>query len=83
MLGLSISKLALLILLVAVVWFGVKYLNRFDAVRQALREERRRRGSRSPQPADAEDLVKCSSCGAYVVSRSALACGRADCPWAR
>jgi hypothetical protein len=84
MLGFSLSKLLLLLLVIAVVWFGFRYMGRVDAVRRALREELARR--RQPQKAprvEAEDLVRCSVCGAYVAARGASHCGRVDCPWGR
>ena len=87
MLGFSLSKLLLLLLVIAVVGFGFRYMGRVDAVRRALREElARRRQPQKPRQApqvEAEDLAKCSACGAYVAARSATNCGRADCPWGR
>lgn len=85
MLGLSLSKLILLALIVAIVWYGFKYMRRIEAVRRAVRDEflRRQGAARRPPPVEAEDLVKCAACGAYVASRSATACDRPDCPWRR
>jgi hypothetical protein len=85
MLGFSLPKLLLFALLVAIVWYGFRYVNRVEQIRRAVREEVRRRQQpgRKPQPLEAEDLVKCSRCGAYVASRSASSCGRPDCPWGR
>ena len=40
----------------------------------------RQRG-RGATAGDAEDMVKCSKCGAYVAARGATSCGRADCPY--
>jgi uncharacterized iron-regulated membrane protein len=66
---LGLSKLLLLLLVIAVVWFGFRYASRVDAVRRALREElARRQPPQKAQRVEAEDLVKC---------------GRADCPWGR
>jgi len=84
MLGLSLGKLLLFGLLVAVVWFGFRYMSRVDAIRRTLREElKRRQRPQKPVSVEAEDLVKCAPCGAYVSARSATSCGRADCPWGR
>jgi hypothetical protein len=77
-------KLLLLLLVIAAVWFGFRYVGRVEAVRQALREQLARR--QQPQKAprvEAEDLAGCSVCGAYVAARGASHCGRADCPWER
>lgn len=30
---------------------------------------------------EAEDLVQCPKCGAYVAARGATSCGRNDCPY--
>jgi uncharacterized protein len=83
MLGLSFGKLLVLILLVLVVWYGFKYVQRVEDVRRMLRRElERRQGKPQPnQPIPAEDLVKCARCGAYVATGSRSSCGRADCPW--
>jgi uncharacterized protein len=85
MLGFSLGKLLLLVLLLAAVWFGFRYMSRIDAVRRTLREELARRQRQPPTAprVQAEDLVKCSACGAYVAAASAGNCGRADCPWGR
>jgi len=84
MLGFSFGKLLLLLLLVAAVWFGFRHVSRVEAVRRALREElQRRQRPQKAQPIEAEDLVKCAPCGAYVAARGATNCGRADCPWER
>ena len=78
----SPAKLLLLILIVAVVWTGFRYVNRIDQIRRSLREElKRRQQGQKPSALPAEDLVKCAQCGAYVSARSATSCGRADCPY--
>jgi hypothetical protein len=84
MFGLNLGKLILLAIIIVVVWYGYRYMQRIEAVRRAFREELTRRqqaAGRPSQPAQAEDLVKCGTCGAYVPSRHASACGRPDCPW--
>ena len=84
MFGFSLAKLVLLGLIVAVLWLGFRYMSRVDMIRRSLREELERRHRSTGAPAkEAEDLVKCSRCGAYVAARSASACGRPDCPWGR
>lgn len=84
MFGLSFGKLLLLALLVLIVWYGFKYMQRVETVRRALRAEiERRRAAQRPSSVKAEDLVKCTVCGAYVAARNASSCGRPDCPWGR
>jgi hypothetical protein len=88
MLGLSLGKFLLLAVLVAAVWYGFKYIQRVEEIKRLLRREAERRQAdqrarRGPQSLDAEDLVKCARCGAYVAAQSATACGRPDCPWGR
>jgi uncharacterized protein len=85
MLGFSPGKLLVLIVLIAIVWIGFRYVNRVDAIRRSVRDElkRRQQAQQKPRSIQAEDLVKCAQCGAYVAAHGATACGRADCPWGR
>ena len=84
MLGFSLTKLVLLVVIVAALWLGFRYMSRVDAIRRSLREELTRRRTPGATPArEVEDLVKCARCGAYVAARNASACGRPDCPWGR
>ena len=81
MFGLSFNKFLFLAAIVAIVWFGVKYLQRVQAIRRAFRDELRRRQGQKTASIAAEDLVKCAACGAYVAARGTGSCGRQDCPW--
>ncbi len=84
MLGLSLGKFLLLVALIALIWYGFRYVNRVEAIRRALREElKRRQAPPKSTRIDAEDLVKCAQCGSYVAARSTANCGRKDCPWGR
>jgi ribosomal protein L32 len=82
---LSPLKLLVLLLLVGVVWTAIRFTNRVDQIRRGVREEvkRRRQQAQKPRSLQAEDLVKCAACGAYVAAHGASSCGRADCPWGR
>ena len=91
MFGFSLQKLIVLVGIIAAVWYGFKLVSRLDAARKAeakvpddrktgWRPFSRRRGA-SPARKEAEDMVQCPACGAYVAPRSASACGRADCPY--
>lgn len=84
MLGLSLGKLLILILLIGIVWYGFKYVQRVEEIRQRLRRQMDGQGRGAGQDGNsrvAEDLVKCPRCGAYVAAKSRASCGRADCPW--
>ncbi len=94
MLGIGLGKLFLLVLLILVIWYGFKYVNRAEEVRQTFKRAARDAAARSQArtqgrgqarrggPAiKAEDMVKCRACGVYVTASGASNCGRADCPW--
>ncbi|MGP1395368.1 MAG: hypothetical protein ACTS3R_07640 [Inquilinaceae bacterium] len=69
----SLPKLLVLGLIVAVVWFGFKALERGGRVPRAEdKSDTRKLG--------AKDLVKCRVCGVYVAADGPPGCGRSDCP---
>jgi uncharacterized protein len=83
--GISFAKLLVLGIVVAAVWFGIRWLQ--DQTRP---QESPRDAVRKPAPgpapsaagraaASTEDLTKCPVCGTYV-ARGAPRCDRADCP---
>ncbi|WP_158043718.1 PP0621 family protein [Skermanella pratensis] len=76
-------KLLTLVLLIAIVWFGFKFVARSQAIAKAKREmaARREAGLPRPRPHDAQEMVRCASCGVYVPAAKADACGRPDCPY--
>ena len=69
----ALPKLALLLLAIAAVWIGYRWLN--GPPREL---PQRRSGPRRPV-IHAEDLAACGACGAYMAA-GARGCGRADCP---
>jgi hypothetical protein len=73
----SFPKLFLLLLVVAVVWYGLRWIGRLD---RARREEVGGRRSRGRAP-EAVDTVQCKVCDAYVPRLNPRACGRAECPY--
>jgi hypothetical protein len=84
MFGFSLGKFLFLAIVLAIVWYGWKYARRVEALRAALRAEMARRrdgGAPGTRSLPAEDLVKCSACGAYLPAQHKQSCGRADCPW--
>jgi uncharacterized protein len=82
----SLQKLIVLGLVVAVVWYGFRFLGRLQAQRKAEAKLREQGGGKPAQKAganssakhggDIEDLVACPSCGAYVRAGSTCGCGR-------
>ncbi len=84
MFAVSLGKLLFFAVLVGIVWIAFRYKARVEEIRRAVREElQRREAPRRAPTVEAEDLVKCGQCGAYVAARGAKSCGRADCPWQR
>ena len=73
----GLPKLVLLLLLALAAWYGYRWLN---GLGRPAAMPRRRAASPPPGPAiQAEDLVACGVCGAYVAAH-APGCGRRDCP---
>jgi hypothetical protein len=68
----AFPKLVVLILVIAAVWIGYRWLN------GPARELPRRRPVSRPS-LHAVDLAPCRVCGAYVAA-AAPRCGRPDCP---
>jgi hypothetical protein len=89
----SLPKLFWLILIIAAVWYGFRYLGLIDRRASAppsmqpgpgrTRGPRARTTGREARAdlAQVEDTVKCRTCGAYVPVRSPSRCGRTDCPF--
>ncbi|MBI3446586.1 MAG: hypothetical protein HY055_14810 [Magnetospirillum sp.] len=76
------GKILLTVTVVALIWFGFKYLGRIAELRQGGGANPLRRPS---PPADAEAkaeaMVECRICGTWQPARKARSCGRADCPY--
>jgi hypothetical protein len=83
----SLPKLILLILVVAAVWYGFRFLGTIErarkqaerAMRQGAARQAAGRARTNPDLSRVEDTVKCRVCGAYVPVRQPARCGRADC----
>ncbi|MEE8507181.1 MAG: hypothetical protein V3S40_13295 [Kiloniellales bacterium] len=84
MFGFSLQKLIVLVVVVAAVWYGFKFITRLQDARRTdaeLRDSAARRPTAAKGPAEAEDMVQCPVCQAYIQARGATDCGRADCPY--
>ncbi len=90
MFGFSLQKLLVLAAVIALVWYGFKFVGRLQDQRKAdgglgARAPRpKRRGgapATEPRAQDAEDMVACPVCQAYVQARGAMRCDRSDCPY--
>ena len=84
---LSFPKLVVLVAVVAIIWFGFRWFERWERERrQAAERGQGRLGSGRPAQGPiggqtaAEDMRACSVCGTYVAS-AARACGRPKCPF--
>jgi uncharacterized protein len=91
MFGFSLQKFFVLVAVIALVWYGFKFIGRLQDQRKAegglgARAARRpkARGAASaaePKAQGAEDMVACPVCQAYVQARGATRCERSDCPY--
>lgn len=80
----SFTKLLVLAAIILVVWYGFRFIGRLDAQRKLqAKQEARASGtaSRSSAVPDAEEMIACPACRAYVPARHSSNCGRADCPY--
>ena len=80
----GLPKLILIVLVLVAIWWGVRWLNAVPHElprrrQRPARPQRQQRRAASRAEIEAEDLVACGVCGAYVAA-SAPSCGRPDCP---
>jgi uncharacterized protein len=82
-----LPKLLLLVVIVFVVWYGMRFVTRLGQMRQVLRRaaEQAAMNARAAPPRApalvAEDLVKCRVCASFVPAKGTTRCGRANCPY--
>jgi hypothetical protein len=97
MFGLSLTKILLTILVIVAVWYGWRMFTRYQALKAAREragEMPKRDSGRAPTGTqardsrfgvrgahDAEDMIECRTCGAFVAASRRVACGRKDCPF--
>lgn len=80
--GLSFAKVLLLVAVVAFVWFGWRWFQRWELDRR-VRDPGNADARTGSRRIEAEDMVACRVCGTYVSSRKPRACARGDCPFPR
>ena len=86
MLGFSIGKLLVLAAIVAALWYGFKWIGRYQQVQKTKAREGQGGGQgegERDREIGAENMVACAVCGDYVVARGTTSCGRDDCPYPR
>lgn len=74
MLGFSLQKLIALAAVIALVWYGLRWLSRYQQVRQDRERDRLARARRAMPERAGEDLVPCPRCGAFVPAGSPHEC---------
>ena len=78
MLGFSLTKFVLLAAIVAVIWYGFKFVGRGEQ-----RQKKELAEFRKPELVDINDvgeMIKCSKCDAFVTANGAINCGLSQCP---
>ncbi len=76
----SFPKLSLLIFVLALVWFGFRWIGRQQRARKEQAGGQKSRG-RGRAQVDAVDMVQCKVCDAFVPGTKASPCERAGCPY--
>ncbi|MEC8134532.1 MAG: hypothetical protein VX107_00050 [Pseudomonadota bacterium] len=71
------GKILVLAVIIAVVWYGFKFVGRL----QAKRQEELKNAGREGNSKDAGDMVKCPQCAAFVVAGGAAKCSKSECPY--
>ena len=77
MFGFSLPKLIVLAASIAAVWYGFKWVGRYNQIQQAKARERVRKNAADA----AADMIPCPQCGVYVPAGDATACERDGCPY--
>ena len=83
MFGFSFAKLLLIVAVIAIVWFGWRWYQRWELEQRTGGDAAKRAGRAESPKLAAEDMVACRICGTYVAPKSARACARPACPYPR
>ena len=79
MLDFNLTKIVVLLAIVAAVWCGFKFVGRLEK-----RRKEDLAASRTPKPADIKDvgeMIKRLKCDAFVAANGAMNCVRSNCPY--
>jgi hypothetical protein len=93
----GVFKLLFYVFIILAIWSAFRFFQRLgqaqDAIRrgreaaegQAARRSQSHRATAgrgdNARGIEAEDMIKCRVCGAYVAARGVTRCERRDCPW--
>ncbi len=85
MFGFSLTKLLFTAAVIALIWYGFKWVGRVQMRREAEGRARLREG-KSPAAdswagASAHDMVKCAVCEDFVSPGATQGCDRPNCPY--
>ena len=82
MFGISLTKLLVLIAIIAAVWYGFKAIGRLEKAQKArVRVEKPAPPPKSAREEGAQEMIQCPKCGSYVPSGAVMDCGREGCPY--
>ncbi len=74
MFGFSLPKLLVLAAIIAVIWYGFKWVTQLDRDRRQKVKEEKQEAKAEARQVDAEEMVKCPKCGTFVLANSAHDC---------
>ena len=83
----SMQKLLVLAAIIAIVWYGFRFLGRLKETREREARQRDLKDATRPAPKeqneqlDVEETVQCAVCGAYVPTIGKSNCGKSGCPY--
>lgn len=76
MFGFGFGKILILLLIIAAVWYGYKFVGRLE------QNKKRRLAEQKGQASDSSDTMeKCRVCDTYVLSDATENCGKPGCPY--
>ncbi len=78
----SVSKILVLILIIAAVWYGFKFIARRNQNVGSQQPPKHIRSAKQEASDEVtQDMESCTVCGTFVPNASAKNCGRDACPY--